>query len=77
MHESLAGYPVLNDEHFSEKEREAADETWEKWYSPDERVAFLREHGTEGFGSFRELLANVREGTWAPFTSDGYSPLIG
>ena len=77
MHESLAAYPVLNEDHFSDKEREAADETWESDYSPEERVAFLREHGTEGFSTFGQLLTNVREGTWAPFTNDGYYPLIG
>ena len=74
MHESLEAYALLDEEHYNEMEQEEADRTW-KDYTPEDRVEYLRKYGTEGFDSFKELLTNIREGAWAPFTNDGYHPL--
>ena len=77
IHQSIKDYPILDEDHFSEMEQEQADQVWKEDYSPEERISYLREHGTDSFNSFQHLLTNIREGGWAPYTNDGYQPLIG
>ena len=70
----LDGYPILDEEDWSEREMTEANEVWKECYSPKERIAYLRTHTGAEFRSFADLLGCIR-GKWAPYTSDGYHPL--
>ena len=60
--ERLENYPVLDEEDFSEREREEADKVWKDCYRPKERIAYIRKAslGEFEFHGFADLLAVVR-----------------
>ena len=61
MEESLDGYPVLDDEHYSNLESETADRLWKEDYSWRERVEHIRENLSDmSFHNFKDLLGCVR-----------------
>ena len=61
MEESLDGYPVLDEEHWSNKEHEVADRLWREDYSWRERVEHIREHSTDmSFHDYTALIECVR-----------------
>lgn len=75
--DDLDGYPILDEEDWSEREYEHAAEVWRNCYSQRERVDFLRKiRGNLGdnFATWRDLLRCIR-GDFPPYTSDGYHPL--
>lgn len=77
INSSLSDYPVLSDEHFSQKEMEHADEVWRDCYSDEERVQYLKDNKsslTDYFGTFRDLL-NCARGNYCP-NFDGYYGII-
>lgn len=71
----LDDYPVLDEDDFSRREMDRANEVWKDCYSERERVQYLRENGGADFRSFSDLLQCVR-GEYAPFTNSGYEGLI-
>ena len=71
----MEDYPCLDEDDFSRREMEHADEVWKDCYSPRERIDYLRKNGGADFRSFHDLMECVR-GTYAPFTSSGYEGLI-
>jgi hypothetical protein len=58
---ALADYPVLNDEDFSEKESEEANETWSNCYNWQERINYIRDNRSQfDFRNFTDLMRCVR-----------------
>lgn len=67
----LDNYPVLNEDHFSETERQEADETWKNCYDPHERVTYIREHRSQFEPhSLSDLRACVRGEYFLGYASD-------
>jgi hypothetical protein len=62
---------VLNENDFSEREQEAADETWRNCYREKERIKYIRAHRSQfSFASFRDLLDCVRGKFFAGYASE-------
>ena len=57
---SLADYPLLDDEDYSEREYTAAHEVWEQCYDVKDRIAYLRGQGIDSWMSFIDLIETVR-----------------
>ena len=58
---ALEAYPVLNDEHFSEKEQDEANQIWQSCYDEKERIEYIRENRSQfEFWGFSDLLQCVR-----------------
>lgn len=59
--EALENYPILDEDDFSERERQAADETWKNCYSHAERISYIRANRDDfEFQGFADLLGCVR-----------------
>lgn len=68
---ALSDYPVLCDERFSEYEETEAQEVWERCYSPQERIKYIRQHRSQfEFRSFSDLLGSVRGQYFGGYASD-------
>lgn len=64
----LSDYPVLDDEHFTQKEMEHANDVWQDCYSDEERIEYLRKNKSElrnYFMKFGDLL-NCARGNYCP-----------
>lgn len=69
--EDLDGYPVLDENDFSEREEDAARETWEACYSVPERIAYIRKHRTQfEFRDLGDMLGCVRGKYFAGYASE-------
>lgn len=69
--EDLNDYPVVDDEDFSELEREVANETWRNCFSTEERIEYIRENRNQfEFCDFRDLLAQVRGEYFGGYASE-------
>lgn len=69
--ERLEDYPVLDEEDFSELEREEADEVWKSCYCVKERIEYIREHrGQFEFHDLRDMLSCVRGNYFAGYASE-------
>jgi len=61
LKEGLEIYPILDEDDHSEREHEAAHETWKHCYSPEERVKYIRRHRSQfDFYSLTDVLGCVR-----------------
>lgn len=59
--ERLDGYPVVDEDDFSELEQETADQVWRDCYTERDRIEYIREHRSQfEYGSFSDLLSSVR-----------------
>jgi hypothetical protein len=73
--ENLDTYPVLDDEDFSRREHEAAQETWRTCYRPAERVRYIREHRSQfEFTSLTDMMGCVRGDYFAGYASELLQP---
>lgn len=71
MQEWLADYPAINEEHLSDLEQEDANELWANCYSPQERMAYIREHRWQfEFRDMADLLGCVRGQYFAGYASE-------
>ena len=69
--ERLEDYPVLDEESFCEAEQEEALETWQNCYNDRERIAYIRENGSQfEFRDFAELRDCVRGDSFLGYASD-------
>jgi len=72
--EALAGlenYPVLDEEDFSELEREEADQIWKNCYDVKERIAYVRKYSSQfEFRDFRDMLSCIRGNYFAGYASE-------
>jgi hypothetical protein len=57
----LADYPILCEDHFSDVEREDADEAWRNCYQPVDRIAYIRRNRNQfEFRTLGDILGCVR-----------------
>jgi hypothetical protein len=69
--ERMANYPVLDEEDFSERERQAANETWANCFSPQDRIDYIREHRSQfDFHDMADLFGCVRGKYFAGYASE-------
>jgi hypothetical protein len=68
---SLAQYPVLNDDDFSEREQVAANLTWRQCYSNAKRIEYIRRYRSQfEFRGFADLLGCVRGNYFGGYASE-------
>jgi hypothetical protein len=61
IEDDLDVYPLLDENDHSEREAEAAVETWRHCYSPTERIAYIRANRSQfEFRTFSDMLGSVR-----------------
>jgi hypothetical protein len=71
LNAQLEDYPVLSDDDFSEREMEAANETWTNCYDDKERLAYIRKHRSQfDFRDYADLIGCVRGRYFAGYASD-------
>lgn len=67
----LEDYPVIDEDDWSEREQDDANETWRDCYSVAERIAYIREHSSQfEFHDFADMLACVRGEYFAGYASE-------
>ena len=67
----LENYPVLNEEDFSERETNEANDIWAKCYNFKERAEYIRKHRSQfDFNGFADMLQCVRGKYFAGYASD-------
>ena len=70
IRDDLDGYPVLDEDDFSRREQEAADEVWKTCMRVKDRIDFIRRYRSEfEFHSFADLLGCVRGKYYAGYAS--------
>ena len=58
---SLSEYPVLDEEDWSNREQDSANETWRFCYTERERIRYIRDHRNQfDFNDFADLRAVIR-----------------
>lgn len=68
---SLENYPVLDEQDFSEREQQEANDIWRNCYRATERVKYIREHRSQfEFFDFREMLGCVRGNYFCGYASE-------
>ena len=68
IEDRLEDYPVLDEMDYSQREQDAADETWRNCYREKERIKYIRKHRSQfDFASFRDLLDCVRGKSFAGY----------
>ena len=67
----LENYPVLDDDDFSEREYEAANDIWRDCYRPHDRLAYIRKHRSQfEFRDFADLMGCVRGEYFTGYASE-------
>ena len=67
----LEDYPVLDEDDFSEREMEAANETWANCYNDAERLAYIRKNRSQfEFRDYADLIGCVRGRYFAGYASE-------
>jgi hypothetical protein len=68
---ALESYPVLDEEDFSRREQEEADEVWRDCYNDRERLNYIRKNRSQfDFGSMAELMECVRGKCFRGYASE-------
>jgi len=68
---ALESYPVLDEEDFSNREMEEADEIWKNCYREKERIEYIRKHRSQfEFHDFQDMLSCVRGNYFAGYASE-------
>tara|TARA_R110000824_G_scaffold1036_1_gene5711 strand:- start:384 stop:740 length:357 start_codon:yes stop_codon:yes gene_type:complete len=71
----LTEYPCLNEEDLSERETDAANDTWMYCYTDGERLEYIRENGSQfEFSDWADLRAVVRGEYFSGYASDLIGP---
>ncbi len=71
MHEAIESYPVLDEDDYSERETEAANETWKNCYTKQDRLRYIRERRSQfDFHDFKDLIANVKGDYFSGYASE-------
>lgn len=61
IEKSLADYPVVNEDHWSELEHDEAQKVWQSCYTDEGRLEYIREHRRDfEFHDFADLRACVK-----------------
>ena len=65
------GYPVVDEDHYSETEQEEAQEIWTNCYSDQNRLEYIRKHRDQfEFHSIKDIIANVRGRYFSGYASE-------
>jgi hypothetical protein len=71
LRESADGYPVLNEDDFSNREMEAANTIWRDCYSQSERKEYVRRNRSQfDFRGLRDAVACLRGDYFAGYASE-------
>jgi hypothetical protein len=71
MMEKIESYPVLDENDYSEREMESANQVWKNCYDASERVEYIREHRSQfEFHDFADLLGCVRGKYFSGYASE-------
>ena len=71
IEERLEGYPVVDENDWSELEEETAAQVWRDCYRPKERIAYIREHRNQfDFRGMADLLGCARGNYFAGYASE-------
>lgn len=69
--ERANNYPVLDEEDFSRREQEHAEEIWRDCYNDKERIAYIRDHRSQfDFHDFADLIGCARGRYFAGYASE-------
>ena len=69
--DALDNYPILDEDDYSDRQSQAADETWSHCYNAKERIAYIRDHRDQfEFSSFADMLGCVRGNYFAGSASE-------
>jgi hypothetical protein len=69
--ERLEDYPILDENDFSERETEAANQIWKECYSWKERIRYVREYRNQfEFHDYKGLLGCIRGDYFAGYASE-------
>jgi hypothetical protein len=69
--ERLQNYPVLDEEDWSQREQEEADEVWRRCYSWQERITYIRQHREHfEFPCYADLVGCVRGQYFAGYAGE-------
>ena len=69
--ERLNGYPVLDEEDWSNREHAEAETVWRDCYRPAERIEYVRKYRSQfDFHNFADLLGCIRGKYFAGYASD-------
>ena len=67
----IADYPVLDEDDYSTREQEAADDVWADCFDRTERIEYIREHRDEfSFSDFSDMLRCARGNYFAGYASE-------
>ncbi len=67
----LEGYPVVDENDWSELESEEANEVWQSCYNASERIAYIRKYRSQfDFHDFSDLIGCVRGRYFAGYASE-------
>lgn len=71
MHKDLDGYPVLDENDFSEREMEEANRVWKDCYNKKERLEYIREYRSQfDFHNFSDLMQNIKGEYFSGYASE-------
>lgn len=71
LNERLEDYPVLDEDDWSQREQDEANDIWRDCYDAAERIAYIREHRSQfEFSDIRDMLACVRGEYFAGYASE-------
>ncbi len=69
--DGLESYPVVNEEHWSEVEREEADEAWRNCYDLSERIEYIRDNPSQfDFHNWADLRSCLKGEYFAGYASE-------
>ncbi len=69
--DALENYPVLDDDDFSERETNEANEVWKNCYRLKDRIEYIRKHRSQfDFHDFADMLGCVRGEYFAGYASE-------
>lgn len=69
--ESLDNYPVLDEEDFSQREQDQAEEVWRDCYSDRDRLDYVRKYYNQfSFHSFADLIGCIRGRFFSGYASE-------
>jgi len=69
--EKIENYPVLDNDHFSEREQEEASQVWRDCYTKKDRLEYIRKNRNQfEFQTFGDLMGNIRGEYFSGYASE-------
>jgi len=71
MEEEMEGYPVLDEEDWTQREDKEAQRGWHEWYDTEERLQYVRDNPDQfTFDDFQDMLACIRGKYFCGYASE-------